>query len=196
MKHSFKRITAIIVLILFCVLMVLPFLGCSSRKKTLEENKEEIKIDNSSNSENSSNSNSNIKVNNVTVVDDKNQTVTVKKTYSPVDATKPASVTDPSGKKHDLNNADYTEETTTQKNDTKIRNSSNSENSSNSSAKSKASGKAKITCKKENSNLDLDSSGMSFGSWFWIGLFIIIVLLIIYLNHRFKLVERVTSLFV
>ncbi|WP_396177439.1 hypothetical protein [Flavobacterium sp.] len=57
--------------------------------------------------------NSNVKVTkDVTETED---TTTEKKTYSPVDPTKPSSFTDDNGSKKELNNASYTEEKTTSK---------------------------------------------------------------------------------
>jgi hypothetical protein len=179
--------------VIVCVINVA--IGCSSRKKTTEENKQDIKIENSSNSQNSENSEANIKTKIEVVVDDKNQTVTTKKTYSPVDATKPASVIDPTGKKHDLNNANYTEETTTQKNNSQSRNSDNSEEF----RKMESSGKKETTVQASGKSaiekMDLDKSGFSLGSWFWLVLLIIIAIGLIYLNYRFKLIKRVTAFF-
>lgn len=195
MKGLFLKRVALVMLLLIGFLLVLPFMGCSSRKKTTEENKQEIKIENSSNSENSENSETNIKTKIEVIVDDKNQTVTTKKTYSPVDATKPASVIDPSGKKHDLNNANYTEETTTQKNNTQSRNSDNSEEFRKKESSGKNEIKGKVAGKLAIEKMDLDKSGFSFGSWFWLVLLIIIALVLIYLNYRFKLIKRVTSFF-
>jgi hypothetical protein len=59
-------------------------------------------------------------------VDDKTKTVTTKKTATPVDPTKPASITDSTGRKIDLNNASLTEETTTENKDLKKQYSDNS----------------------------------------------------------------------
>ena len=99
MKKICKGVLDFFLSLIVIYLLLFIFSGCSSKKKTTEVNKAEIKIENSQNSENSENSETNVKVDIVTKVDDKAKTVSVKKTYSPVDATKPASVTDPEGKK-------------------------------------------------------------------------------------------------
>lgn len=170
--------------------------SCSSKKKITEVNKEEIVVENSSNSENSENSESNVKVDVVTKVDDKTKTVSVKKTYSPIDATKPASVTDPEGKKHDLNNATLTEETTTEETNKKTEHSDNSEkfHKKESAAKAESKGKAavEILARKE----DLDKSGFNFWSLLWVLGIILIGIGLLYLNNRFKLIKRVTAFFV
>ena len=170
--------------------------SCSSKKKITEVHKEEIKIENSQESENSEKSETNVKVAIITKVDDKTKTVSVKKTYSPIDATKPASVTDPEGKKHDLNNASLTEETTTEETNKKTEHSDNSEKFRKKESVAKAESKEKaaieILARKE----DLDKSGFNFWSWLWVAGIIIIGIGLLYLNNRFKLIKRVTAFFV
>lgn len=185
----------------FVLLWVLAILlgiansSCSSKKKTTEVNKEEIKIENSQESENSEKSETNIKVDVVTIVDDKTKTVITKKTMTPIDNTKPASVTDPDGKKHDLNNASLTEETTTQEINKKTEHSNNSEKfrkkESTAKAKTKEKAAIEILARKE----DLDKSGFNFWSWLWVVGIIIIGIGILYLNNRFRLLKRVTTFF-
>ena len=169
--------------------------SCSSKKKTTEVNKEEIKIENFQESENSEKTETNVKVDVVTKVDDKTKTVSVKKTYAPIDATKPASVTDPEGKKHDLNNASLIEETITELKALIKLHSDNSEEfrKKESAAKAKAKGKAtiEILARKE----DLDKSGFNFWGWLWMIGIVIIGIGLLYLNHRFKLLKRVTTFF-
>lgn len=169
--------------------------SCSTKKKITEVNKEVIVVENSQESENSEKSETNVKVDVVTKVDDKTKTVSVKKTYSPIDANKPASVTDPEGKKHDLNNASLTEETTTEEANKKTEHSDNSEDfrKKESAAKAKAKEKAaiEILARKE----DLDKSGFNFWTWFWVIGIVIIGIGLLYLNHHFKLVKRVTAFF-
>ena len=195
-KNSMKNQKTIHVFIwAIAILLGIANFSCSSKQKLTEINKEEIVIENSSNSENSKNSETNIKVDVVTKVDDKTKTVSVKKTYSPIDATKPASVTDPEGKKHDLNNATLTEEITTEETNKKTENSDNSEkfHKKESNAKEKAKEKAaiEILARKE----DLDKSGFNFWGWLWMIGIVIIGIGLLYLNHRFKFLKRVTTFF-
>lgn len=169
--------------------------SCSTKKKTTEVHKEEVKIENSQNSENSEKTETNVKVDIVTKVDDKTKTVSTKKTMTPIDNTKPASVKDSNGKKQELNNASLTEETTTELKDQKTEHSDNSEEfrKKESVAKAKAKEKAaiEILARKE----DLDKSGFNFWSWLWVAGIIIIGIGLLYLNNRFKVVKRVTAFF-
>lgn len=155
----------------------------------------EIKTEHSQNSQNSQNSQTNVKVDITTKVDDKTKTVTTKKTYAPVDATKPASVTDPEGKKHDLNNASLTEETTTEAKDLKKENTDNSEKFHKEAAAAKSESKGSTAAKKEIENTDLDKSGFTIWSWLWMAGIILVGIVLFYLNHRFKLIKRVTTVF-
>ena len=169
--------------------------SCSSKTKLTEINKEEIKIENFQESENSEKTETNVKVDVVTKVDDKTKTVSVKKTYAPIDATKPASVTDPEGKKHDLNNASLIEETITELKALIKLHSDNSEDfrKKESAAKEKAKEKAaiEILARKD----DLEKSGFNFWGWLWMIGIVIIGIGLLYLNHRFKLLKRVTTFF-
>ena len=169
--------------------------SCSSKKKITEVNKEEIVIENSSNSENSEKTETNVKVDIVTKVDDKTKTVTATKTWTPIDSSKPAIMTDPEGRKHDLNNVVYKEETTTEHKDLKKENSDNSEQSLKKASTAKAASKGKATIENGSKKEDLDKSGFNFWSWFWLIGIVIIGIGILYLNHRFKLLKRVTAFF-
>lgn len=169
--------------------------SCSSKKKTTQSDVTETKTEHSQNSQNSENSQTNVKVDITTKVDDKTKTVTTKKTATPIDPTKPASVTDGNGKKIDLNNASLTEETTTEAKDLKKENSDNSEKFHKEAAAAKAESKGSTAAKKEIENTDLDKSGFTFCSWLWTLGIILIGAVLVYLNHRFKLIKRVTTFF-
>jgi len=195
-KNSMKNQKIIHILIwVIAILLGIANSSCSSKKKTTEVNKEEIKIENSQESEKSEKSETNVKVDIVTKVDDKTKTVTTKKTMSPIDNTKPASVTDPDGKKQELNNASIIEETITELKDLITKHSDNSEEfrKKESAAKAKEKEKAaiEILAKKE----DLDKSGFNFWSWLSVVGIIIIGIGLLYLNNRFKLLKRVTAFF-
>lgn len=185
-----------ILLWVVAILLGIANSSCSSKHKTTEVNKEEIIIENSENSENSEKSETNVKVAVETKVDDKTQIVSVKKTYSPVDATKPASVTDPAGKKHDLNNASLIEETITEKKDLITKHSDNSEEFQKKQAVAKGNSKGRAAAKNEAGKLDLDKSGFNFWTWFLIIGIVIIGIVLVYLNYRFKWIKRVTTFFV
>ena len=101
----------------------------------------------------------------------------------------------PKVKKHDLNNASLTEETTTEETNKKTENSDNSEvfHKKELAAKAKAKEIAaiEILARKE----DLDKSGFNFWSWLWVAGIIIIGIGLLYLNNRFNLIKRVTTFF-
>ena len=191
-----KKQSIIHVLIwVIAILLGIANSSCSSKKKITEVNKEEIVVENSSNSENSENSESNVKVDVVTKVDDKTKTVSTTKTWKPIDPTKPSSKTEPDGKKTEFNNSSYEEKTTTELKDQKTEHSDNSEDfrKKESAAKAKAKEKAaiEILARKD----DLEKSGFNFWGWLWMIGIVIIGIGLLYLNHRFKLLKRVTTFF-
>lgn len=181
------------IVVIYMLLFI--FSGCSSKKKATQSDLTEIEAEHSQNSQNSENSQTNVKVDIVEKVDDKTKTVTTKKTATPIDPTKPASITDGNGKKIDLNNASLTEETTTENKDLKKENSDNSQVFRNEAAAAKTEIKDKVVAKKEIENTDLDKSGFNFWSWLWMAGIILIGAGLFYLNNRFKLIKRVTTFF-
>lgn len=191
-----KKQSIIHVLIwVIAILLGIANSSCSSKTKLTEINKEEIKIENTQESENSEKTETNVKVAIVTKVDDKTKTVSTTKTWKPIDPTKPSSKTEPDGKKTEFNNSSYEEKTTTELKDQKTEHSDNSEDfrKKESAAKAKAKEKAaiEILARKD----DLDKSGFNFWNWLWLIGIVIISIVLLYLNHRFKLLKRVTAFF-
>jgi thiol:disulfide interchange protein len=176
-------------------MLLFIFTSCSSKKKTTESDVAEIKTEHSEHSENSQNSQTNVTLDITTKVDDKTKTVTTKKTATPIDPTKPASITDGEGRKIDLNNASLTEETTTENKDLKKQHSDNSAVFHQEAAAEKKESKGKLAAKKAVVNEDLDKSGFNFWSWLWMAGLIIVVIVLVYLNKRFTLIKRVTTFF-
>lgn len=117
----------------FIIVLVLIIGSCSSRKTETEKKQEVTKQEisgifrNSGNSDKIENSVSTITTSSLTTINDQIQKTTTKKVFRPLNPRLPASFTDESGKKFDLNNSSYTEETTTEKNNFKSENSRNSE---------------------------------------------------------------------
>lgn len=169
--------------------------SCSSKKKTTEVNKEEIKIENFQESENSEKTETNVKVAIVTKVDDKTKTVSTTKTWKPIDPTKPSSKTEPDGKKTEFNNSSYEEKTTTELKDQKTEHSDNSEDFRKKESAAKAKAKEKAAIEILARKADLDKSGFNFWGWLWMIGIVIIGIGLLYLNHRFKLLKRVTTFF-
>jgi type IV secretory pathway VirB10-like protein len=184
-----------ILLWVIAILLGIANSSCSSKKKTTEVNKEEIKIENSQNSENSENSQTNVKVDIVTKVDDKTKTTSTTKTWKPIDPTKPSSKTEPDGKKTEFNNSSYEEKTTTEEANKKTENSDNSEIFRKKELAGKTESKGKAAAKIEAKKIDLDKSGFNSWSWFWVAGAIIIGIGLLYLNNRFRLLKRVTTFF-
>lgn len=176
-------------------LLLVIFSGCSAKKKNHQSDLEEVKIENSQKSENSDNLDTNVKLDIKTKVDDQSKVVSTIKTWSPVDPTKPASMTDPEGKKHDLNNAIYQEQTTTEQKSKKTETADNSNLAQKKRAVGKAESKGSTAAKKEVVNDTLDRSGFNFWSWLWMAGLIIVVIVLFYLNNRFNLIKRVTAFF-
>lgn len=106
---------------IIAISMAFAFNSCGARKseKARTEETIETEIAYKSKIDKSEVLDSNVKKSETTIVDDQNQTTTVKKTMEPVDPEKPSSYTDDTGKKKELNNAKETIETTTKKNNTK-----------------------------------------------------------------------------
>ena len=69
----------------------------------------------------------NVKQEVVKSTDNKDETVTETIIYTPIDATKPATITDEEGKTHSLNNSSYKKERTTKKNNTTTTEKANNE---------------------------------------------------------------------
>ena len=101
------------------LLIILWMTSCSTRKVASSTVKKENDIENleTEKKDLEVKDNSNVKVTND--VTQTQETTTEKKTYSPVDPTKPSSFTDDKGNKKELNNTFYTEEKTTSKNNKK-----------------------------------------------------------------------------
>ena len=169
--------------------------SCTSKKKITESNKEEIVIENFQESENSEKTETNVKVDVVTKVDDKTKTVSTTKTWKPIDPTKPSSKTEPDGKKTEFNNSSYEEKTTTELKDQKTEHSDNSEDFRKKESAAKAKAKEKAAIEILARKADLDKSGFNFWSWLWLIGIVIIGIGLLYLNHRFKLLKRVTTFF-
>ena len=180
---------------LFLVLMVLPFLGCASKKK---DSSSEMELH--SNTElQTSEGGATIGTNTNVVTDIKKSASssgsTIERNYKPVDPAKPSSVTTPDGKKYVLDNAEINEKETTH-----YKNESSSENKVDTSSSTanywgKDSSFIKLEDIHSTNNNSSERSGFNFWSWLWVLALIIIVIILNYLNNRFKWFSYVTSFF-
>lgn len=195
-------------LIIFAVLLWifgLCLYSCGAKKSEKQKKEEITKQDFSGFFRNSDNSfetldfESNLKINSVTTTDELTETVTTKKTYSPIDSKLPASYQDEKGNKKELNNSSYTEETKTEKNKRNSQNSQNSEKSEKAKAEKQAdvhqSGEitGSGTSKKldETSNINQEAWNLPFGGWLII--WFIIFAALAYVCKRLGWINYVTS---
>jgi FtsZ-interacting cell division protein ZipA len=119
MKNLITAIKLLVYSFLLIMSIIILFTSCSAVKKDKTTTKEEIKTETSNKSTVDKTEESNVKKTETTTVDDKNETITKETTYEPIDSSKPASITDPDGRKTDLNNSKKTTRETTQKNNSK-----------------------------------------------------------------------------
>ena len=169
--------------------------SCGTAKKKIQEQtklqeKELLVV-----SDNSDNSSQNVSVKVTETKDAASQTVTVKKTYTPILPDKKAVAVDSQGKRVELDNASYTEETTTYQAQEKQRNSKNSEEFHQKAIISKSQIKTKEKEKTKELDKVVDRSTISFSVWIWMLLIAIALLVVIYLKYRFKWISNVTAYF-
>ena len=112
---------------IFTILLLLVFCSCGSRKAEKNREKTTVKTEVSTVDKTQSTAELNVKQEVVKTTDNKDETVTETVIYTPIDATKPATVTDEEGKTHSINNVVYKKERTTKKNNTSIKENSNNE---------------------------------------------------------------------
>lgn len=180
------------------VLVLTSILSCGTRKKDTAERKVTVQTEfsgisrNSGNSQEILNSVANLQTKSVTKVDDQNQKVTSKKTFSPINPALPASLTDENGKKYDLINASYTQEETIEKNNKKSENSQDSREllkvKSEKIIEKKGELKAiiKHDAKSDEAELHVDRKASSLWNLFWLLIPVILILLVVALWKKYK----------
>lgn len=176
------------------------FTSCTARKSETNKKEEATKTDIAINSDNSSNSSLdlkediNIKKNAVSKIDQQNQSESDELTVEPIDNSKPSVYTDPSGKKHVLENAKMTNKKNKQETKTNSSNSSNSEEFRKAELKyqneQKAKLAAKIKAEKELAEKNKKIDKEAFSSWNYL-LFLFPVGLIVLAWIVYKKVESV-----
>jgi Flp pilus assembly protein TadB len=112
---------------IFTILILLVFCQCGTRKSTKNRTEETAKIEVSTTDKTKATAEANVKQQVVKTTDNKDETVTETVIYTPIDITKPATVTDEEGKTHLLTNSTYKKERTVKKNNTSIKENSNKE---------------------------------------------------------------------
>ena len=109
------------------ILLLLVFWSCGTRKATKTRTQETSKTEVYTTDKIQSIAQTNVKQEVVKTMDNKDETVTETIIYTPIDATKPSTITDEEGKTHSLNNSSYKKERITKKNNTVITEKANNE---------------------------------------------------------------------
>lgn len=166
---------------ILAILLGLIMSSCGARKAEKERAEESAKNEIADNSkykkseETEAKSEVNIKKSEELIINDQDQTTTVKEVLEPVDNTKPASYKDKDGKLQELNNAKKTTETTTKNNNTKIKGSTKTESSEKVDEKAKKKEsvkndiKAKSDTKKVSKNISVNRDAWNL---LWLLIFI------------------------
>jgi hypothetical protein len=170
--------------------------SCSSRKAEKQRLSEALETEIAINENLDLKTDLNVKLETVAVIDDKTETTTTTKTWAPVDPTKPSSMTDPEGKKRDFNNSTYKEEETKEKKNAKTLETLKAEITKKEDVAKGLKTLDKAQVKKASETITIDKKGFLLSNWIWIIIFFIIAIALLYLNHRFGLIKRVTSFFI
>jgi hypothetical protein len=118
-----------------------------------------------------------------------------KKTYAPIDNTKPSSVTDSNGKTTVLNNASLVEEESTGNEVSKNETNTDHRDKSNKKESSKQSGSLVIDARTKENDMHLEKEDSSTNWWLWLLGISIIGFTIWKLYDTFNIKKRVTDFF-
>lgn len=169
--------------------------SCGSTKKRVQEQSLQKQKETLVVSDNAANSNQNIKVESTELKDVISQSVTVKKTYTPIQSDKKAVAIDEQGKRVELENASLVEEITTQQHKGRQLQKQKVEVYQKNGSQTKQMHKAdeKVLAKEQDKTVD--RKAIHFSSWLWFLLIAIAVMVVVYLKYRFKLFSNVTNYF-
>lgn len=112
---------------IFTIALLLFFISCGSRKAEKNKTFELISSETSTVDKTKNKAEKNVQQQVFRTTDNKDETVTETVIYTPIDHTKPATVTDEEGKTHSLNNSSYKKERTVKKNNVSVKENSNKE---------------------------------------------------------------------
>jgi hypothetical protein len=184
-----KQTRNAVILWLLILLTSFFMMSCNARKVESNKKEEATKTDVTLNSDNSDNSSLeikedfNIKKTSTSKVDQQNQSESDELTVEPIDNTKPSIYTDPSGKKHVLENAKMTNKKNKQNTKTNSSNSDNFDEFRKAELKYQNEQKAKLAAKlkaeKELSEKNKKVDKEEFSSWNFLLLLIPIALMIV-----------------
>lgn len=183
--------------LLFVIVLIL-ISSCGTRKKETAEKKARVETEFSGISRNSENSHeiliqdSNIFKSSSTKKEDTNETQTEETCIEPSDPTKPALYTDPSGKKHVLDNVKLTTKKSNSKSQTNSGNSENSQELLKATAEKKldreANAKATVKqdAKRNETELHLERKTSRLWDLLWLLIPVILIFLIVALWKKYK----------
>lgn len=189
-----NRTFAYLLLFLFSLLIVLPLLGCSSRKKTLEKTELSLLNEISLYSSGTSKTKAEIKTEANTAVKQVEKSSEVEYSGAPGDS---LTVTEKDSQGKVVKETTYkgsgklktkNEEKQT---DTVIAESKQENNQAENKAEIKK--KDSQTKKEGIKKLNVEAKGVSFGFYIWLSIAVVIGIVLVYLNNRFKWLERVTT---
>lgn len=190
-----KRVFFDYVFKLFMVWLLVSCLGCASKKKNSSS---EIELHTNTELQTSEGA-ATIGTNTNVVTDIKKSASssgsTIERNYKPVDPSKPSSVTTPDGKKYVLDNAEVTEKETKQSKKESSEKAIQDTSSSTANYWGKDSSFIKLEDIHSTNNNSSERSSFNFWSWLWVLALITIVIILNYLNNRFKWISYVTSFF-
>jgi cobalamin biosynthesis Mg chelatase CobN len=181
----------------FVFLFIVAFgLGCATKHKALEKSKIELRKETTLDSSGTSKSKAEIKTQANTAAKQFEKLKQVEYEGTPGDS---VTVTEKDGSGKVVKETTYKGKGKLKVTDTEktADQSSSASKQENTEAENKGEIKKKtLEAKKEaGKNLNVESKGISFGFWIWLSVAVIIGIILLYLNHRFKWLERVTTVF-
>ncbi len=169
--------------------------SCGSKQKTVQEKLEELHLDQHDIVKTESEIKADVSLKN-NVKESIEQTATSKKkTFTPIDHTKPSSVTDSNGKTTVLNNASLVEEESTDNSKIDKETQTDLQDKSQKTDKSDSSKDLKLDSQSGSYDMNLNKKGSPDWTWLWMLILIIVVFVVLWLYKKFNVKSYVTSFF-
>jgi FtsZ-interacting cell division protein ZipA len=195
-KHGNRSLITSVILAMLVFFLCFGLSSCRSRKKTLEKSKIELRKETTLDSSGTSKTKAEIKIQANTVAKQVEKSSQVEYEGAQGDS---LTVTEKDDTGKVVKETTYkgkgklkviaTEKTSDQSSSTSKQENTQAEN------KGEIKKKTLETKKEAAKALKVESKGISFGFWIWLSLAVIIGIILLYLNHRFKWLERVTTVF-
>lgn len=195
-KNANTSLFTFFILAVFFLLCVAALSGCSSKKKALEQTKTEIKTESSVDSSGTTKTKSELQQEAKTTAKEVEKIKEVEYEGAQGDS---LTVTEKDGKGNVLKETTYKGKGKLKTKDSEKTSNASSAETTSEKKETEAKGYVKkkdSSSKKEAAKkLDVKKEGIDFMFWVWLSLAIIIAIAVLYLNHRFKWLKRVTTLF-